>query len=116
MGYPDAKLRSTRYASVSYDDPSHEFHQAYKSAAKFGVESPNIRSSLNIPQNYGSNTNFYNSGNRQGVQGRQGGQGRVGQPGYNFGGVNRSLNNEYDNNEYHNNSSALLSDLEELKR
>lgn len=37
LGYPDAKLRSTRYASVSYDDPNHEFHQAYKSEAKFGV-------------------------------------------------------------------------------
>ena len=110
LGYPDAKLRSTRYASINYDDHNNDFSQGHRYGAasgKFGgvVDNPNIRSSLNIPQNYGgNNTNFYNSGNRHG------GQGGYGQSGNNFG-VNRSLNYEY-----HNNHSSLYSDLEELKR
>lgn len=95
LGHPDVKLRSTRYGSISYDDPSNEFSPAYRyqpgATAKLGgVENPNIRSSLNIPLNYGSQQNFYNSGNRQGN---------------NYGGSgNRNIN------DYHN-TSSLFNDL-----
>lgn len=97
LGHPESKLRSTRYASVSYDDGNNEFSpiQRYPSAAtaKLGGAGGNARSSLNLPaqnsQRYG---NDYERG------------------GY----ANLSSGGNW--NDINNQASLLFSDLDKLKR
>lgn len=99
LGHPESKLRSTRYASVGYDDPSTEFSpiQKYPSAAtaKLGGVGSNVRSSLNLPaQNYGQYSQGY---------GNDYGRGNVG------GNANLAASGNW--NDINNEASLLFGDL-----